>query len=132
MSQAIRAPLPRDPACGAAARHLLDEQLGPKLAPVTLADAKIVVSELVNNAYLHGDGRIELRMQLLADRLRVEVVDEGENATIAVREHTNDVGGNGLKIVQALCASWGAFAGTTHVWAELEASSAAELTGTRL
>jgi anti-sigma regulatory factor (Ser/Thr protein kinase) len=119
MTETIRSALPRDPSCGSVARRLVQEHLEGQLEPTLLGDAQTVISELVNNAYVHGAGNIELRFQLLEDRLRVEVVDEGQGAAIHVREQGPHAGGHGLNIVQTLSSTWGAFEGTTHVWAEL-------------
>jgi hypothetical protein len=56
---------------------------------------------------------IELSVEIFSDRLRVELSDEGTNAQLRVRD------GHGLQIVEALVSAWGAYAGTTLVWAEL-------------
>jgi anti-sigma regulatory factor (Ser/Thr protein kinase) len=120
MTQTIRATLPREPSCGSIARRLLQERLGGRLHPIVLGDAQTVTSELVNNAYVHGTGAIKLQMELADGRLRIEVVDEGQGAAIEVREQSIHGGGHGLQIVQSLSSAWGAFEGTTHVWAELE------------
>jgi anti-sigma regulatory factor (Ser/Thr protein kinase) len=122
MTETIRSALPRDPSCGSVARRLVQKHLEGRVEPTLLGDAQMVISELVNNAYVHGTGKIELRFQLLKDRLRVEVVDEGQGAAIHVRERGPHAGGHGLNIVQTLSSSWGAFEGTTHVWAEVETS----------
>lgn len=85
-----------------------------------IADAKVVVSELVNNAFLHGAGEIVLNAQLHDDALRLEVVDQGTGHAPAIREQVeDDTGGWGLQLVQALSTRWGAFEGTTHVWADI-------------
>lgn len=120
MSWGITLKLNREPNCGRLARTLIGEQLAGEVDPPVLADAKLIVSELVNNAYEHGTGAIELRVRLLDDRLRVEVVDEGQGASIRVREESLRGGGRGLRIVQTLSGDWGVFEGTTHVWAELD------------
>jgi anti-sigma regulatory factor (Ser/Thr protein kinase) len=88
-----------------------------------LDSAKLLASELVNNAVIHGKGKITLRAELDADRLRVEVIDEGEGfeSTLRVGEF-DDVGGWGLRIVDQESSRWGVHEGTTHVWFELERS----------
>ena len=90
------------------------------------ADLKVVVCELVDNAYLHGKGRIWLKLSRAANGTRVEVIDEGTGAAVNVKptltptlEH-----GHGLRIVDQLATTWGAFEGTTHVWAQLPMISA--------
>ncbi len=85
----------------------------------TLADdARIVVSELVNNAYLHGRGRIELTVRLIdPGRVRIETTDQG-SATVHIRT-ADALGGHGLQIVSKLAVAWGADRGPTRVWADL-------------
>jgi anti-sigma regulatory factor (Ser/Thr protein kinase) len=78
------------------------------------------VSELVNNAVVHGEGRIRLDAELRGEILRVEVVDEGEGTPPAIREQgVADGGGWGLRLVDTLALRWGVYEGSTHVWAEL-------------
>jgi hypothetical protein len=113
--------LPRAPAAGGLARRLLDVHLGTHLAE-ELADAKTVVSELVNNAVIHGRGAIRLRVSRRRGRIRIDVADEGHGATIrAGNAHPL----HGLDIVGALSLAWGAREGSTHVWAELAISTPA-------
>ncbi len=111
--------LDRDRACPARARAWLDGLLDGSLDAERRDDLRLVVSELVTNAYVHGRGAIELRVASDEARVRVEVVDEGEGAAIAIREQGTQIGGWGLQLVEDLSAGWGAFEGTTHVWAEL-------------
>ena len=111
--EAIRGFLPRTPSCGAFARRVLTERLSGRVDALTLDDAKLVVSELANNAYLYGRGAIELSAAICSDRLRVELSDEGTNAQLDVRD------GHGLQIIEAVASAWGVHPGSTHVWAEL-------------
>lgn len=110
--------LPADVSAAGRARALLEQHLRQRLPDAGLDDAKLVASELVTNAVEHGCGGIELRATLLDDRLRLEVVDGGHGAP-RVREQAGEDGGWGLRIVEALSVRWGAFEGTTHVWADL-------------
>jgi anti-sigma regulatory factor (Ser/Thr protein kinase) len=117
-TRAIR--LPRDRSCAALARRFLEQQLAAELSPRALNDAKLVASELVDNAYLHGRGLIELVLDRRQDRVRVEVIDQGQGAAVKIRRRAaRDLGGHGLRLVQQLSCAWGAHQGTTHVWAEL-------------
>lgn len=119
-----RASLPRGPTAPARARRIVDGFLRPRRVPeVPREQALLVSSELVSNAYLHGAGEIELRVNLFGDRIRIEVVDEGHEQAPAVREQPADEsGGWGLRIVDQLALQWGVFEGTTHVWADLAVS----------
>jgi anti-sigma regulatory factor (Ser/Thr protein kinase) len=115
----IEADLPRERSCAALARRLVDEQYHDTLDVRTLDDLKLVVSELVDNAYIHGTGRIRIKVAPHRGWVRVEVLDEGEGAAIKIRALGASGGGHGLRLVDHLCSEWGAFEGSTHVWAEL-------------
>ena len=83
--------------------------------------AKLLVSELVNNALLHGRGTITLRAALDEDRLLVEVIDQGSGfERVARKEDLDNLGGWGLTVVEAEADRWGIHEGTTHVWFEIE------------
>ena len=113
--------LSRDPAAAVEARRFVERQLQRR--PVTeqsVENALLVSTELVSNAYRHGEGAIELRVNLLGDRVRIEVIDEGHNQAPAVRDQgAHETGGWGLRIVDQLALQWGVSEGTTHVWADL-------------
>ena len=112
--------LPRRLEAGASARRQLELCFGGVIPDATLCRALTVVSELVNNAVLHGEGRIELIAEAGEGVLRVEVVDEGSGEALGIREQEPDaIGGWGLRLVDDLCVSWGAYEGSTHVWADL-------------
>ena len=121
MPEPFEATLPRDAGAGRRARSLLDELSGDKLDASELGRAKLLVTELVNNAVLHGQGAIVLRLTLDDDRLLAEVIDEGSGFERVARERTFDeLGGWGLKLVEAESSRWGIHEGTTHVWFEIE------------
>ncbi len=112
---------PRDPTAASRARRLLDELSAERLEADELGRSKLLVSELVNNAVLHGLGRITLRVDVDEDRLRAEVIDEGSGFERVVRDNPLDqFGGWGLHLVEAESSRWGVHEGTTHVWFEIE------------
>jgi anti-sigma regulatory factor (Ser/Thr protein kinase) len=111
--------LPRDRSCASRARRWLEQRAPDGIDSETMDDLKLVATELVENALVHGRGRIVLRLEERGDSLRVEVTDEGEGVAIKIRRHGTEIGGWGLVLVDRLTARWGAFEGTTHVWAEL-------------
>jgi anti-sigma regulatory factor (Ser/Thr protein kinase) len=114
----IEARLPRNRDCGAIARRLVERHFGTQVSTAALDDLKLVVSELVDNAYLHGEGEIRLTMRGHGHAVHLEVLDEGEGAAIEIRETQPQPGGGfGLKLVETLSSAWGAYEGTTHVWA---------------
>ena len=103
------------------ARRSMSDWFGTELESGELQRAKLLTSELVTNAVLHGKGRIMLRGELHEDSLRVEVIDEGEGFEHELRRRDfRDLHGRGLLIVEAESSSWGIHEGTTHVWFELE------------
>jgi anti-sigma regulatory factor (Ser/Thr protein kinase) len=103
------------------ARRFVERVLSERAVPDAVIErAKLVASELVTNALRHGRGAVELRLAFSSDHVRIEVIDEGWDQVVAVRERPADeTGGWGLQIVDRLAAQWGVFEGTTHVWAEV-------------
>lgn len=121
MTEKLRLELPRSDAAPRLARERVAAWAGADLDGRELADAKLLVSELVTNALVHGDGRIALGAQVDENRLLVEVIDEGVGFEHVVRERDFDqVGGRGLNVVDAVASRWGIHDGSSHVWFELE------------
>ena len=85
-----------------------------------LDDLYLVVSELVTNAVMHGQGAIRLRLQVDAGDLRGEVIDDGGGFEHELRAAgPSATSGRGLLIVDRLTNRWGVHEGTTHVWFEM-------------
>jgi anti-sigma regulatory factor (Ser/Thr protein kinase) len=121
MGASVDIDLPRQATAGRRARELLAAHLAAELDQAELDTAKLLVTELVNNAVLHGRGMIALRVQVDADRLRIDVIDGGSGFEREGRDgKSDDFGGRGLHIVEAAASRWGVHEGTTHVWFELE------------
>ncbi len=111
----------RGPEAPGSARRRVEEWFAAELDDTRLGTAKLLISELVTNAVLHGDGTITLRAALDDDRLLVEVIDEGSGFERVVEKHDfEQIGGWGLRIVDSEASRWGVHEGTTHVWFELE------------
>ncbi|MDX6698193.1 MAG: serine/threonine-protein kinase RsbW [Solirubrobacteraceae bacterium] len=107
-----------------AAREILDATLAQRLDPEALSELRLVVSELVTNAVLHGPrghGDIELVVDVAGDVARVEVADGGQGFTPpGGPPEPADVGGWGLVVVDRLASRWGVQGGRfTRVWAEV-------------
>jgi len=101
-------------------------QLGRRLHPAVLADATLLVSELVSNSVKYGEGPVvALRVQTRGPRrVRVEVVDAGQGFSPASRQETPyPSGGFGLQLVDEIATSWGMRHGDTRVWFEIDRSS---------
>jgi anti-sigma regulatory factor (Ser/Thr protein kinase) len=121
ISAQLELQLPTSEQAPAIARRRVVERFGAELDPVQLEDARLLTSELVTNAVVHGRGAIGLSALLDEDRLMIEVTDEGDGFERTVRQHGLDsVGGNGLSIVEMLASRWGIHPGGSHVWFELE------------
>jgi anti-sigma regulatory factor (Ser/Thr protein kinase) len=118
-------PLFRDFGAAGRARKLLAERFAAELTDHELDTARLLTSELVTNAVVHGQGRITMRADLDEGRLRVEVIDEGSGFERVVRKREmSGYGGWGLALVESESSCWGVHEGTTHVWFELERQGA--------
>ena len=123
MSTPFELTLPQDVRAPRIARLTLNEWFTTSLTDDEFDTAKLLVSELVTNALLHGQGTITLRAHLDDDRLLVEVMDEGPGFERPVRDPDFEmIGGWGLAVVDSESSRWGIDEGATHVWFELERS----------
>lgn len=114
--------LPSEPASIGRARHaVLRTCQAWELGDV--ANAELVVSELVANAVLHGWGHIALRFFDTGDGLRIEVEDSNPAPPVTTDGHANRLGGYGMQIVERL-ADWGWRPSGTGklVWAKIRTS----------
>ena len=109
----------------------------------TLDELRLLVSELVSNAVLHGDGAIEIAVSEVdgdgdgdgdADSVRddgragapglvrVEVRNVGHGTPVMRRAAREALSGRGLRLVDELAHRWGAHSsdGHTLVWFEVD------------
>jgi anti-sigma regulatory factor (Ser/Thr protein kinase) len=113
--------LPRSPLAPGMARRAVTSWFRQVLERDQLDTAKLLTSELVANAVVHGQGQIMLHGGLDDNRVLVEVVDEGQGFEHDIRRRDFDeLHGRGLAIVDSESSRWGVHEGTTHVWFELE------------
>jgi PAS domain S-box-containing protein len=107
-----------------AARRALTGALAGRSSATLLADALIVVSELVTNAIRHGgargpDAQLRVDAAFLDGVLRIEVTDPGPGFEPGGHGPRAD-GGYGLHLLDRLAARWGvAGASPVTVWVEL-------------
>ena len=112
--------LPHDASAASTARRAAERRFAAALSARRRGEVALVVSELVNNAVIHGEGDIVVKLQLDGEVLRGEVIDDGGGFEQAVRTRgPRDISGRGLLIVEALTSRWGIHEGTTHVWFEM-------------
>lgn len=84
---------------------------------------EMIVSELVANAVVHGEGTITVDLTRLASCVVISIQDEGDG-DVEIREGEHERLGYGLPIVEALALRWGVHrlpgeAGK-RVWAEVD------------
>jgi anti-sigma regulatory factor (Ser/Thr protein kinase) len=106
--------LPREAGSAGIARLIVTAH-GSSLAGDQLKNANVIVSELVSNAFRHGEGRIELTVESDADGVWASVTDEG-TGTIASPQPRPDRGGWGLHFVERLADQWGVADDDSRVW----------------
>ncbi|MER5352105.1 ATP-binding protein [Kitasatospora sp. NPDC002551] len=86
-------------------------------------DVVLLAAELVANAMLHGDGPLELVLDVTGARLRIEVSDRSPVMPTPRQPHNPALpGGHGLFIVERTADRWGAEPhgqGKT-IWAEVD------------
>ena len=110
----------------AAARMAISAWMAGHMSDTLLADAQLVVAELVANSVRHADAPadavITVRAEVRGDILRLEVADRGNGGSIARRPpDLHHGGGFGLHLVEVLSRRWGVNRGAgTRVWAELD------------
>lgn len=79
--------------------------------------ANTVLTEMVNNALVHGGGgNIGVRITLMGGGVKIEVADSSSAPARLVRAAPNDEGGRGLFLVHAFSDSWGTRARRRGKW----------------
>jgi anti-sigma regulatory factor (Ser/Thr protein kinase) len=115
MSGTTTLELPRRAGSASIARLIVTAH-GAALSSERLKSANLMVSELVSNAYRHGEGRIELCVHSGDEGMRASVADEGVGRTIATPDPRPDRGGWGLTFVDRLADTWGVEDDSSRVW----------------
>jgi anti-sigma regulatory factor (Ser/Thr protein kinase) len=121
---------------GAARRRIVEDLLSAGILESAVADAAIVISELLSNALRHArplpGAVVRVGWALAADHVELEVSDGGGVGvpTLAKPGHS-DTSGRGLGIVERLSRRWGVRQsdGELTVWAEVPVAVAAEDAG---
>lgn len=93
-----------------AARQFVGTSLLRLLPPLgeteAIADAELVVSELVTNAVRSGAATVRVGMELHHGELELDVTDDGPGWPTLVRPDAHQAHGRGLVLVDALADSW--------------------------
>ncbi|MET9242888.1 ATP-binding protein [Nonomuraea sp. NPDC003709] len=118
----VDTPLPKEMDSITAARRIVRRALAECGYQGYHEDVLLVVSELVTNALVHGDGPPSLRMRGSAAQVRVEVGDAGER--LPEPREPGPSNGWGLHVVRLLSTGWGTTpvdgeTGGKVVWCEL-------------
>jgi hypothetical protein len=115
-------PLAHNDRSAGIARRAIEDNLSGSAESQFLADAVLLTSELVTNAFVHtADGcRLQYYFDPVAAYLRVDVHDSS-TASPSVVGRPGDVGGLGLRIVDESSTAWGSTATSEgkSVWFEL-------------
>ena len=100
--------------------------LDPGLPDHVVPDMTLLVSELVTNSVKYGgDGPVRLEITHSGDKIRTEIIDQGVGFTPVERDDDlSREGGWGLHLVEELTDRWGTYEGSTHVWFEIDPTSA--------
>ena len=126
-----REAVPCDPSGATVGRHAVTAALTETLHPVgsedravdheLIYDVGVVATELLSNAARACRSLIALRLDVHHGSIRIEVYDDGPGVPVERQVHADEVGGQGLRIVDSLSTSWGTSprpAGKC-VWSEL-------------
>ena len=93
-----------------AARRAVTDCVADQVTPAVLADAKLLISELVSNSVRHSAATgqaVVVRVGVERTRLRLEVEDSGCSGEIAPRApDLSNGGGLGLQLVHELSERW--------------------------
>jgi anti-sigma regulatory factor (Ser/Thr protein kinase) len=95
-----------------------------------LGDVMLVATELLTNAYDHGNGPLQVRMSYTPTpcQVRVEVDDSCLEHPVVVRPGNTQPHGRGMLIVDKLAKAWGvrdhSATGSKTVWAQISCDGA--------
>jgi anti-sigma regulatory factor (Ser/Thr protein kinase) len=104
------------------ARRLVSELLsGLHCPPDQIADAELVISEIVTNAVRHSGGPVELRLRHEGAGVRAEVLDRSSRPPVLLPANVLGERGRGLRIVARLATRWGSMRTRSGkvVWVDL-------------
>jgi anti-sigma regulatory factor (Ser/Thr protein kinase) len=80
---------------------------GGELSAETLHAALTVMSELVTNAVLHGEGLVTVAIECRSDSMAIAVSDDSPDGLTMLNSGSDADGGRGLVVVEHLANAWG-------------------------
>ena len=89
------------------ARRFVDETLRRWECDDLLDTVELLVSELVTNAVIHARSDVDVSVQLLSDRVRIEVADQSPDGVRRRELSTEGSSGRGISMVESLASAWG-------------------------
>jgi anti-sigma regulatory factor (Ser/Thr protein kinase) len=118
------ADLPPDTTAPAMARRFIEAVLGADNAAPVLETAKLLTSELVTNAVLHGAAPIRMSVDRRDGTVRVAVADAGDGMPRLLQLGVEATSGRGVQLLDLLADRWGIADASTgtgkSVWFELK------------
>src|SRR5436309_1587193 len=101
---------PATPRALAAARRTV-EVMPLAVTPQRVDELRLLISEVVTNAVLHGGPdpgeTVEMRTEVTAGGVRVEVRDRGRGFEPQPKPEPREVGGLGMVVLDRMSSSWG-------------------------
>jgi len=103
------------------ARRFVDRTLRRWECDDLLDTVELLVSELVTNAVIHARSEVDVSVQLLPDRVRIEVADQSPDGLRRRALTPDQSSGRGISMVETLALAWGVTPSRTGkaVWFEV-------------
>ena len=123
---AVTRSLQAEPAAVGEARSVVRRSLEPSDESL-VALVVLLADEVVTNAVVHGQGPIDIAVEVDEVRVKVMVRDRSETAPLSLRAARYAEGGRGLSIVEAVATRWGVLGAHPGkaVWFEIDRASCA-------